>query len=95
MDPLLTEHLITTKSASELSGYSSDYLARLIRGEKIIGKKIGHTWMVDSISLERFLGAQQSQKLDRSRELAEARVKEYHANQRFISRVRRDITKKT
>ena len=93
MDPLLPENLITTKHASELSGYTSDYLSRLIRSGKITGKKIGHSWLVDSASLESFLKQQKDHKLDRARELAHARVKEYRAHHTIAHRVRKNVTR--
>ncbi|MFZ2983710.1 MAG: hypothetical protein WA053_01365, partial [Minisyncoccia bacterium] len=78
MDPF-TENLITTKDASELSGYTSDYLARLVRSGEISGKRIGHNWLIDNASLGLFLQKQKGRKIDRARELAEARVQEYRA----------------
>ena len=55
MTPFLKENLVTTKDASELSGYTSDYLARLARSGKIVGRRIGHTWLIDKNSLANFL----------------------------------------
>ncbi|MCX6790220.1 MAG: helix-turn-helix domain-containing protein, partial [Candidatus Kaiserbacteria bacterium] len=94
MDPLLAKNLITTKDASELSGYTSDYLARLVRGGEIAGKKIGHSWLIDSSSLDVFLGKQKNHKLNRSRELANSRVKEYRTHNEPLHRIANDLTTK-
>ncbi len=80
MNALLSKNLITTKEAGELSGYSSDYLARLARSGKIIGRMVGHSWLVDQDSLERFISVQDNSNVDRARTLARARVEEYNAH---------------
>ena len=74
------QNLVTTKEASESSGYTSDYLARLVRSGEIEGRKIGHNWFVDRVSLEEFRDKQRSRKLDRARELSDTRSREYHGN---------------
>src|SRR3989344_2609836 len=86
------EKLITTKEAGERSGYSSDYLSRLVRSGKISGKKIGHSWLVDKESLERFLSEQGDHKIDRARELAHARAREYRAHRSVVLRVAKVLT---
>ncbi|MHB8710432.1 MAG: immunoglobulin-like domain-containing protein [Minisyncoccota bacterium] len=79
MDPLLNGDLIPTKDAAKLSGYTSDYLARLARSGKIIGRKIGNSWLVDKESLAHFLQEQSDRKIDYIRELARTREAEYRA----------------
>jgi hypothetical protein len=81
MDPLFEKNLISTKEASEFSGYNSDYLARLCKSKKILGKQIGRTWLVDKRSLEDFIGVQGRRKIDRARVLARAREDEYRSAQ--------------
>ncbi len=76
MNFLSNENLITTKDAGELSGYTSDYLSRLVRSGKITGKRIGHNWLVDIESLAHFLDQQGSHKIDRARSLASERARE-------------------
>ena len=73
MDPLFEKNLITTKNAGELSGYTSDYLARLVRSGKIIGRRVGHSWLIDRESLTRFVGQQGDRKVDYARGLPRAR----------------------
>ena len=92
MTPSLNENLITTKDAGELSGYTSDYLSRLIRSGKISGKKIGHSWLVDKESLTRFLDEQGDRKIDYARALARAREIEYRAHRSLLHRATKALT---
>ncbi|HWH07283.1 MAG TPA: helix-turn-helix domain-containing protein, partial [Candidatus Paceibacterota bacterium] len=69
--------LISTKEASELSGYHSDYLARLCRAGKIEGMQVGRTWLVDQDSLTGFIEEQAKRKRERAEALSEQLVKEY------------------
>ena len=64
MDLLFKENFISTKEASKSSGYTSDYIARLIRSGKIVGQKIGHSWFVDRDSLHIFLADKNKQQKD-------------------------------
>ena len=57
MDSFFEKKLITTKDAAESSGYTPDYLARLVRLGKISGRRIGHSWLIDKESLAHFLRA--------------------------------------
>ena len=86
MDPLFEKNLITTKNAGELSGYTSDYLARLVRSGKIIGRRVGHSWLIDRESLTRFVGQQGDRKVDYARALARAREEEYRVHRSFLRR---------
>ncbi|MHB8913855.1 MAG: tail fiber domain-containing protein [Minisyncoccota bacterium] len=94
MNSSLNENLITTKDASDLSGYTPDYLARLVRSEKIIGRRIGHSWLVDKSSLEIFLEQQKSRKIDRAQEVATARAEEYRRHHQLIRSATRNLTAK-
>src|SRR3989344_5694794 len=55
MNALSSKKLISTKEASELSGYSPDYLARLARSGEVGGTRVGRTWLVERKSLARFM----------------------------------------
>ncbi|MDE1919713.1 MAG: helix-turn-helix domain-containing protein, partial [Patescibacteria group bacterium] len=92
MDQLLEKNLITTKDAGEISGYTSDYLARLARSGKIAGKRIGHSWLIDKESLARFVGEQGDRKLDQARALARTREEEYRAHHSLLNRAARKLT---
>ncbi|MFZ1075016.1 MAG: helix-turn-helix domain-containing protein, partial [Minisyncoccia bacterium] len=80
MDPLLQKKFITTKEARELSGYTSDYLARLARSGKLIGSRVGNSWLIEIESLTEFLDHQGNDKIVRARALARAREAEYRAH---------------
>jgi excisionase family DNA binding protein len=46
---------ISVKTAAEYSGYSQQYLRRLLRNSKLTGIKIGQTWLIDKAALEIYL----------------------------------------
>ena len=85
MDKNFEKNLLSTKEAGELSGYHSDYLARLARAGKIAGKKVGHSWFVDKESLSTFLSQQTVRKTEYARSLANARAEEYAVHQAPVS----------
>ncbi|MBU6214847.1 helix-turn-helix domain-containing protein, partial [Patescibacteria group bacterium] len=91
MDPLLEKHYITTKEAGELSGYSSDYLARLARSEKIAGTRVGHSWFIDRESLMQFLNKQDDRRVDRARALSRAREEEYRVHRSVITQASKTL----
>lgn len=47
----MSERWITTTEAAELSGYSVQYLRRLIRNGKVKARKFGPTWQVSERAL--------------------------------------------
>ncbi|MGE5541397.1 MAG: hypothetical protein ACM3TU_03955, partial [Bacillota bacterium] len=75
----LTKNFIPNKEASQLSGYNSDYIARLCREGKIEGKRIGRAWFVNRESLQRFIRQQEEKKKEFARELSLVRGREYDA----------------
>ncbi len=81
MDSLLNSNLITTRVASELSGYHSDYLGRLCREGNISGSRVGRSWVIDKNSLLAFVAEQEVQKKKNAEELARTREVEYRAVQ--------------
>ncbi|MDP2655141.1 MAG: helix-turn-helix domain-containing protein, partial [bacterium] len=93
MNQIFEKNFIPTKEAAELSGYTSDYLARLARSGKISARRVGHTWMVDSESLTSFLDQQGDRKVDYARALARAREKEYRALNSPVQQVTKTLTK--
>jgi len=50
-----TEEWITVQEAAEISGYSEEYLRRLIRKGDIKARKFGTIWQVDRSSLGAYL----------------------------------------
>ncbi len=93
MDEIFEKNLISTKNAGELSGYSSDYLARLARSGKIDGKRIGHSWFIDKDSLASFLDQQGNRKIDYARALARARETEYRERHSLLHNTANTLSK--
>jgi hypothetical protein len=46
---------ITIQEAVKFSGYSNQYIRRLARDGRIRGLKIAHIWMIELVSLTRYL----------------------------------------
>ena len=51
---VLNNH-ISVKSAAAFSGYSLQYLRRLLRTGKLGGLKIGQLWLIDNAAFETYL----------------------------------------
>ena len=47
--------LVSTAEACKVSGFSREYIARLLREGRIEGVKLGHDWLVYEDSLTTFL----------------------------------------
>jgi excisionase family DNA binding protein len=54
-NPFVLENCISVKAAAEYSGYSQQYLRRLLREEKLAGLKLGQVWLIHMISLDSYL----------------------------------------
>lgn len=82
MPLLFTDHdsssYLSTKEASELSGYNPDYLSRLCREGTIVGKQFGRAWFVERASLDAFCEAQRDRKEQLRSTMSEEREREYH-----------------
>lgn len=87
------EKLIATKDAVGLSGYTADYLARLVRSGEIRGQKIENVWFLEPESLKIFLKNKKIRNEERARELADARAREYREHKKSPTSVFR--TKKS
>lgn len=61
------EDWLTTYEAVQLSGYELDYIRKLVRANKIIGRKWGQSWQVNRESLLEFLNGKQQQGEKRGR----------------------------
>lgn len=66
-------------------GYSSDYLGKLARDEKIIGTLIGRQWFIEPESLKTFLQKTEIQKKIRKEELSIQRKAEHLAHQKEVA----------
>ena len=51
---VLNNH-ISVKTASTFSGYSLQYLRRLLRTGKLDGLKIGQLWLIDKTTLDTYI----------------------------------------
>ena len=56
----MAEIWITTSEAANISGYHPDYVRKLLKSDKIVGRKWGQTWMVNRESLSAYLKTVQS-----------------------------------
>ena len=60
---IFTRHL-TVQAAADCSGYSIQYLRRLLRSGSLIGTKIGQVWLIDLNAFENYI-EQAEQREDR------------------------------
>ena len=61
------EDWLTTYEAVRLSGYELDYIRKLVRAKKIVGRKWGQSWQVSRTSLLEFLKSKEQQGQKRGR----------------------------
>lgn len=61
------EDWLTTYEAVRISGYELDYIRKLIRAKKIVGRKWGQSWQVSRASLLEFLKSKEQQGQKRGR----------------------------
>ena len=60
--PEVLNNLISVKDAAECSGYSFQYIRRLLRLEKLAGVKLGQQWLIEMDSFEAYLANAESSK---------------------------------
>ena len=53
--PIVLNNHISVKAAADFSGYSLQYLRRLLRTGKLAGLKIGQVWLIDKSAFEGYL----------------------------------------
>ena len=53
--PVVVNNHISVKVAAEFSGYSLQYLRRMLRCGKLDGLKIGQVWLIDKSVFEAYL----------------------------------------
>ena len=61
------EDWLTTYEAVQISGYELDYIRKLVRAKKIVGRKWGQSWQVSRASLLEFLKSKEQQGEKRGR----------------------------
>lgn len=67
---------LTTKEASQISGYTPAHIIRLAQKGNILAHKKGHLWYTDYISLKEFLVAAEENALQRRSKLRLKRLEE-------------------
>ena len=55
ISPVVLNNLISVKDAAECSGYSLQYIRRLLGLEKLAGLKLGQQWLIEMGSFETYL----------------------------------------
>jgi len=53
--PTVLNNHISVKTAADFSGYSLQYLRRLLRSGKLTGLKIGQVWLIEKSTFEAYL----------------------------------------
>jgi excisionase family DNA binding protein len=53
--PTVVTNHVSVKAAANLSGYSLQYLRRLLRTGKLTGLKIGQVWLIDNAAFEKYV----------------------------------------
>ena len=53
--PIVVNNHISVQVAAEFSGYSLQYLRRLLRSGKLTGLKIGQVWLIEKSTFETYL----------------------------------------
>jgi excisionase family DNA binding protein len=55
VSPLTTHNHISVSAASIYSGYSQQYLRRLLRGDRLASIKVGQLWLIDKKCFDTYL----------------------------------------
>ncbi len=53
--PFVLNNHISVKAAAAFSGYSLQYIRRLLRLERLSGLKVGQLWLINKDSLDSYL----------------------------------------
>ena len=62
ISPVVLNNLISVKDAAKCSGFSVQYIRRLLRLEKLAGLKLGQQWLIQMDSFETYLEDTESSK---------------------------------
>lgn len=82
MDPSSNPIFITSKEASSLTGYVSDYITRQCRAGKIKSKQEGRVWVIEKESLLQYFAGEEKRKEANAQALARSREEEYREAQK-------------
>lgn len=77
---------VSAKDGADLTGYSTDYIARVAKLGKVPAKKFGKGWLIDREALLHFHQQNLLSKVDRGGALSRQRQREYR-NAQFFSHV--------
>ena len=55
ISPIVLNNLISVEDAATYSGYSLQYLRRLLRSGRLSGLKIGQLWLIDKLAFDNYL----------------------------------------
>ena len=83
---------ISAGDAASSAGFTRDYVARLSKQGKVIGRRIGKQWYVSEDSLKEFVADQAESRARRAQELVESRKMEYQANAATYSHIEPEIS---
>jgi len=53
--PNVVNNHISVKAAADFSGYSVQYLRRMLRSGRLFGMKVGQVWLIDAAVFETYL----------------------------------------
>jgi hypothetical protein len=71
-----SKRFISTREAASLVGYTTDYVARLAREQKVVAKQVKKQWMINRDSLESFVQQTETNKRERKENLRLQRLQE-------------------
>ncbi|MCR4325218.1 MAG: hypothetical protein NUV59_00210, partial [Patescibacteria group bacterium] len=71
---------IAAREAADEAGFTRDYIARLCKEGRIVGRRAGKNWYVNPISLKSFSVEQQHARALRSKQLVRERAQEYRVS---------------
>ena len=57
--PQILDNHLSVQATAEYSGYSEQYIRRLLRNRKLEGIKIGHLWLVEKNKLDTYINLAQ------------------------------------
>ncbi len=73
------EDFIPGSEAARIAGYTSDYIAKLARDGKVLGKRVGKAWHVSIASLNAFKEQSEREKRERNEQIRQERLREQAA----------------
>lgn len=76
---------ISAQDAAVRSNFTRDYVARLCRDGRLVGRRVGKAWFVAEDSLNTFLIESGRSRTERSQKLTEERRREYESAHRSIN----------